>query len=44
MNTVAILPISDVNGEQSFRAIAGDKQSISKTAGQALDGLTSQLG
>jgi hypothetical protein len=44
MNTVLILPISNINGEQSYRAIAGDKQWIGKTAGQALDGLTSQLG
>ncbi|MBV9389594.1 MAG: hypothetical protein JOZ78_24495 [Chroococcidiopsidaceae cyanobacterium CP_BM_ER_R8_30] len=44
MTTVAILPISDANGEKSYCAIAGDKQSIGKTAGQALDALTTQLG
>jgi hypothetical protein len=44
MTTVAILPISDVNGEKSYRAIAGDKHSVGKTAGQALDALTAQLG
>lgn len=44
MTTVAILPISDVNGEKSYRAIAGDKYSVGKTAGQALDALTAQLG
>lgn len=43
MTTVAILPVS-VNGEKSYRAIAGDKHSIGKTAGQALDALTVQLG
>jgi hypothetical protein len=43
MTTVAILPISDSNGEKSYRAIAGNKQSIGKTAGQALDALTAQL-
>jgi hypothetical protein len=43
MTTVAILPISDVNGEKSYRAIAGDKHSVGKTAGQALDALTAQL-
>ena len=43
MTTVAILPISDANGEKSYRAIAGDKHSIGKTAGQALDALTAQL-
>jgi hypothetical protein len=44
MTTVSILPISGVSGEKSYRAIAGDKQWIGKTAGQALDGLTAQLG
>jgi hypothetical protein len=43
MTTVAILPISDVNGEKSYRAIAGDRHSVGKTAGQALDALTAQL-
>lgn len=44
MTTVAILPISSVSGEKSYRAIAGDKHWVGKTAGQALDGLTTQLG
>jgi hypothetical protein len=44
MTTVAILPISNVNSEKSYRAIAGDKRSVGKTAGQALDTLTAQLG
>jgi hypothetical protein len=44
MNTVAILPISSISGEKSYRAILGDKQWVGKTAGQALDGLTDQLG
>lgn len=44
MTTVAILPISDASGEKSYRAIAGDKHSVGKTAGQALDALTVQLG
>lgn len=44
MTTVAILPISDASGEKSYRAIAGDKHSVGKTAGQALDALTPQLG
>jgi hypothetical protein len=43
MTTVAILPISDVNGEKSYQAIAGDKHSVGKTAGQALDALAAQL-
>jgi hypothetical protein len=44
MTTVAILPISSADGEKSYRAIAGEKQWVGKTAGQALDGLTAQLG
>jgi hypothetical protein len=44
MTTVSILPVSSVSGEKSYRAIAGDKQWVGKTAGQALDGLTAQLG
>jgi hypothetical protein len=43
MTTVAILPISNASGEKSYRAISGDKQSVGKTAGQALDALTAQL-
>ncbi len=43
MTTVAILPIYDASGQKSYRAVAGDKYSIGKTAGQALDALTAQL-
>jgi hypothetical protein len=43
MTTVAILPVSDANGEKLYRAIAGDKQSTGKTAGEALDALTAEL-
>ena len=35
--------ISDANGERLYRAVAGDKQSTGKTAGEALDALTAQL-
>ena len=44
MTTVAILPIYDDSGNKSYRAIAGDKHSTGKTAGQALDALTAELG
>lgn len=44
MTTVAILTIFSNGGEKSYLAIAGDKQYIGKTAGQALDGLIAQLG
>ncbi|MCD8485672.1 MAG: hypothetical protein LRZ84_02700 [Desertifilum sp.] len=43
MTTVAILPVSDASGQKSYRAVAGDKQSTGKTAGEALDALTVQL-
>jgi hypothetical protein len=43
MTTVAILPVSDASGKRSYRAVAGDKQSTGKTAGEALDALTAQL-
>ena len=43
MTTVAILSTSESNGEKSYRTVAGDKYSVGKTAGQALDALTAQL-
>jgi hypothetical protein len=43
MTTVAILPVSDASGERIYRAVAGNKQSTGKTAGEALDALTAQL-
>ena len=43
MNTVAILPIAEPNGETSYQATSGNTQSIGKTAGQALDALVAQL-
>lgn len=43
MTTVEILPIYDASGEKSYRAVAGNKYSTGKTAGQALDALTAQL-
>ncbi|NET47887.1 MAG: hypothetical protein F6K09_04005 [Merismopedia sp. SIO2A8] len=43
MNTVAILPIAEPNGETSYQATLGNTQSIGKTAGQALDALVAQM-
>jgi len=43
MTKVAILPIQTETGDVSYRAVAGDKQSLGKTAGEALDALTAQL-
>ena len=44
MTTISILPMTDDSGNLSYRAIAGNQQTIGKTAGQALDALTTQLG
>lgn len=43
MTKVAILPVQAKEGAVSYRAVAGDKQSQGKTAGEALDALTAQL-
>ena len=43
MATVSILPIYAPSGEKTYRALAGNKYSVGKTAGQALDALTAQL-
>jgi hypothetical protein len=44
MTTIAIVAQSDNSSEKSYRAIAGSVQSEGRTAGQALDALTSKLG
>jgi hypothetical protein len=43
MTNVAIMPIPTEQGDLSYRAIAGEKHAQGKTAGEALDALTSQL-
>ena len=43
MNTISIVAQDPALPGSGFLAIAGDKQSTGKTAGQALDGITSQL-
>lgn len=43
MTKVKILPLPTKDGDISYHALAGDKQSIGKTAGEALDSLTSHL-
>ena len=43
MTKVAILPVPSETGEVSYCAVAGDKHSQGKTAGEALDALTPQL-
>ena len=43
MTKVAILPIPTEKGDLSYRAVAGERQSRGRTAGEALDALTAQL-
>ncbi|HEV3260974.1 MAG TPA: hypothetical protein VG013_29245 [Gemmataceae bacterium] len=43
MTKVAILPERTERGEIAYRAIAGQRQSVGKTAGAALDALTALL-
>jgi hypothetical protein len=43
MTRVTILPLPTKDGDISYHALAGDKESIGRTAGEALDSLTSQL-
>jgi hypothetical protein len=43
MTKIAILQMEDETGENSFLATYGDKQVTGRTAGEALDALTSQL-
>ena len=43
MTKVAILPVPTESGAISYSAVAGDKQTKGKTAGEALDALTAQL-
>lgn len=43
MTKIAILPEPAESGGVTYRAIAGRQQSVGRTAGQALDALTSSL-
>jgi hypothetical protein len=44
MTTITIFPENPQAQPPRFRAVAGEKQSIGATAGEALDALTAQLG
>ena len=44
MKAVAILPERPGSDETTYRAVAGNIQSVGKTAGEALDALNAQLG
>ncbi|NEO84745.1 MAG: hypothetical protein F6J87_10895 [Spirulina sp. SIO3F2] len=43
MTSVAILPITNPDGQTAYQAISGDRYAIGKTAGEALDALNDQL-
>lgn len=43
MTTIAILPESGAGNETIWRAVAGEKESTGRTAGEALDAMTGQL-
>jgi hypothetical protein len=43
MTKVAILPVPTKKGDIAYCAVAGDKQTQGRTAGEALDALTAQL-
>jgi hypothetical protein len=44
MQTISIETIATTNGDRVYRAAIGDRQSTGKTAGEALDALTVQMG
>ena len=44
MTKVAILPVAAETGEVSYHAVAGERRSSGRTAGEALDALAAQLG
>jgi hypothetical protein len=44
MTTITIVPENSAPAMPRFRAVAGEKQSVGGTAGEALDALTAQLG
>jgi hypothetical protein len=43
MTGVAIFPVGTVEGGVFYHAVAGEKQSDGRTAGEALDALTAQM-
>jgi len=43
MTTIAILPENPGSQTTGYRAVAGNRQAVGKTAGEALDALSSQL-
>lgn len=43
MATISLLPENQADGEIIWRAVAGEKESVGKTAGEALDELMSRM-
>jgi hypothetical protein len=44
MQTISIATVANTNGDRIYRAAIGNRQSTGKTAGEALDALTMQIG
>jgi hypothetical protein len=44
MQTISIATVATIDGDRVYRAAIGDQQSTGKTAGEALDALTLQIG
>jgi hypothetical protein len=44
MQTISIMTVSATNGDRLYCAVMGSQQSTGKTAGEALDALTMQMG
>jgi hypothetical protein len=44
MKTISITTVSAINGDRLYHAVMGSQQSTGKTAGEALDALTMQMG
>jgi hypothetical protein len=44
MTTISVVPFDPQSAPTRFRAVAGDKQSVGPTVGQALDALQTELG
>ena len=44
MTTISVIPFDPQSAPDRFRAVAGDKQSVGPTVGQALDALQAELG
>lgn len=44
MQAISISTVADTNGDRLYRAVMGDRSSMGKTLGEALDALTVKIG